>query len=142
MATITIDGKNAIMGRLFTYVAKQSLLGNTVDVVNCEQIVISGRPENTRERYYKLMFDIGQPLKGPFISRLPDKFSKRMIRNMLPYKKKRGSEALARIKFHIGTPVAFKDAKLTIVAGTSADKLPKLRSTTLQKLLRSLGGTV
>lgn len=142
MAAITIDGKDAIMGRLFTYVAKQSLLGNTVDVVNCEQIVISGRPENTRARYYKLMFDIGQPLKGPHISRLPDKFAKRMIRNMLPYKQKRGADALKRIKFHIGTPVAFKEATLTTVAGANADKLPKLRSTTLQKLLRSLGGKV
>ncbi len=141
MAEITIDAKNAIMGRLFTYVAKQALLGNTLHIVNCEHMVISGRAEVIRERYYKRMFDLGMPNKGPHISRLPDKFAKRMIRNMVPYKQQRGKDALARIRFHIGVPAAFKDATFTALPHADATTLPG-RSVTVQKLLHSLGGTV
>ncbi len=41
------NGKDLILGRLATVVAKQALLGEEVKVVNCEKIMISGRKTNT-----------------------------------------------------------------------------------------------
>ena len=36
-----INAKDAILGRLGTYVAKQALLGNKVDVINCEETLVA-----------------------------------------------------------------------------------------------------
>jgi large subunit ribosomal protein L13 len=43
---VVIDAEGAILGRLSTNVAKRLLQGETVDVVNVEKIVISGKPES------------------------------------------------------------------------------------------------
>jgi len=37
-----IDATNLILGRLGTYVAKKALLGNKIDIVNCENSVVTG----------------------------------------------------------------------------------------------------
>ena len=38
-----IDAKDLIAGRMGAFVAKQLLLGETVDIVNAEKAVISGK---------------------------------------------------------------------------------------------------
>ena len=48
-----IDAKDAILGRLSSYIAKQILLGNKVDVINCEEAVISGRKHSILEEYIR-----------------------------------------------------------------------------------------
>ena len=39
---LIIDGQGARLGRLASYVAKQSLKGDEVVVLNCEEVIISG----------------------------------------------------------------------------------------------------
>jgi large subunit ribosomal protein L13Ae len=41
-ATVVIDGKGHLLGRLTSIVAKQLLLGKKIVVVRAEQILISG----------------------------------------------------------------------------------------------------
>jgi len=48
-----IDAKDSILGRLGTYVAKQALLGNKVDVVNCEESLVSGRRHAILKEYIR-----------------------------------------------------------------------------------------
>ena len=38
MTKIIVDGKNAILGRLGSYVAKELLKGNSVEVINSEEV--------------------------------------------------------------------------------------------------------
>ena len=38
-----IDAKNVVLGRLSSFAAKQLLLGEEVDIVNCEEAVLSGK---------------------------------------------------------------------------------------------------
>lgn len=140
MAEINIDATNTILGRLSSYAAKQALLGSSVNIFNCEAAVISGEPKAIRDRYYYLMFKMGQPMKGPFRIKMSDRFVKRAIRGMLPYKQQRGLDAFKRTMCYLGVPEEFKDRKMIKVAGADASKLPKLKSIAVQALLKSLGG--
>ena len=42
-----IDSKNIILGRLASFAAKHALLGENVDIVNCESAVITGNKKRT-----------------------------------------------------------------------------------------------
>ncbi len=141
MAEINIDATNAIVGRLASYVAKQALMGNAVNIFNCEQAIISGSFQSNRAKFYHYIFKTGRPEKGPFMSRMPDRFVRRMVRGMVDHKNARGREAFERIMCYIGVPAAFKDKKLVKVA-KEASELPKLRYHTVGKLCTSLGGRV
>jgi len=115
MITMIIDGKNAVLGRMITQVAKRALLGETIDIVNCEKIIVSGKKEMVFAKYDRLK-KMGVPRKGPFISADPEKFVKRIIRGMLPYKQPKGRDAFARIKCHEGIPAEFEGKELEKVA--------------------------
>ena len=62
-----LDANNLIVGRFGTFVAKKALLGERIDIINCEKAVISGRKEEVFAKYKKRR-DIGAPRKGPFIN--------------------------------------------------------------------------
>ena len=105
-----IDAKDAVLGRLSSYVAKQVLLGSKVDVVNCEEAVVSGKKPSILENYIRRI-DRKAPTKGPYLYRRPDFFVKRTIRGMLPFKRARGRDAFKNIKCHIGVPDSLKNEK-------------------------------
>lgn len=112
MKTIIIDGKNKVMGRLASTVAKLLLQGNKVIVLNAKDIVITGSRNYTIELWEKRFSrsDIGNPRRyGPKISVRPDFFFKRVVRGMLPRKQAKGRMALKNLKVYIGTPEEYKN---------------------------------
>ena len=139
---INIDAKDTIIGRLAAYAAKQALLGNTVNIFNSEKGIISGNPIKIKEKYLYLKNETGQPTKGPYVPRMPDRFVKKIIKRMLPHKKTRGKEALKKIKCYIGIPEESKDKKLLSVEKANKQKLRELKYTTIQEICRSLGGKI
>jgi ribosomal protein uL13 len=109
---IVIDGKNAILGRLASYVAKESLKGEEVSIVNCGEIIITGNKKFMEQDMQKRREMIGSGQKGPHISRTSEKIVKRAIRGMLPdHREGRGKEAFKRIKCYVNVPAEFKDSK-------------------------------
>ena len=107
-----IDGKNAVLGRLASYVAKESLKGEEVSIVNCGEIIITGNKKFMEQDMQKRREMIGSGQKGPHISRTSEKIVKRAIRGMLPdHREGRGKEAFRRIKCYAGVPPEFKDSK-------------------------------
>ena len=103
MADIFIDATNAIVGRIGAYAAKRALLGDTIKIFNCEKAIMSGSKKQVTEKYYLRRNKIGQPQKGPFISRMPDRFFRRTIRGMLPYKRTKGADAPTKAKLNTPT---------------------------------------
>ncbi len=107
-----IDGKNAIMGRLASYAAKEALKGEEIAIVNCEQIIITGSKKDIKEKFEAKRGRVGSTLKGPKVSRTNEKIVKRIIRGMLPnYRTGRGREAFKRIKCYVGVPKEFEESK-------------------------------
>jgi large subunit ribosomal protein L13 len=112
-----IDGKNAILGRLASYAAKQALEGEEVVILNCEEIIITGRKKASEEKFQASRERVGSSQKGPKISRTPYMIVKRAIRGMLPnHRVGRGRKAFKRIKCYNKIPKEFEDKK-KIVSG-------------------------
>ncbi len=114
---IIIDGKNATMGRLASYVAKQALRGEEIVVLNCKEVIITGNKQFIKEDYQQRRRRVGSNQKGPRVSQMPEKIVKKAIRGMLPnHRWGRGKEVLQKIKCYNETPKEFEDKK-KIVAG-------------------------
>ena len=117
-----IDAKDSILGRLGSYVAKQAMLGNKVDVINCEECVISGRKQAILYEYLRRL-KRKAPTKAPYFYRRPDMLVKRTIRGMLPFKRARGRNAFKNIKCYIGMPENLKNEKILTIENSKSDKL-------------------
>ena len=107
-----IDGKNAVLGRLASYAAKEALKGEDIVILNCEQVIITGNKRDIRETFESKRRRVGSGQKGPKHSRTADKIVKRTIRGMLPnHRKGRGKIALKKINCFIGIPKEFEERK-------------------------------
>lgn len=113
-----VNAENLILGRLATFVAKQALLGEKVEIINCERAVVSGSKENVLA-HYKWKREVGDTFKGPFFSRGPDRIVKRTVRGMLPYKKDRGRKAFSKVRCYIGIPESLKDKNYISVSNAN-----------------------
>lgn len=110
-----IDGKNAVLGRLASYAAKEALKGEEIVILNCDQIIITGNKKNIREKFEEKRRKVGSGQKGPKHSRDSEKIVKRAIRGMLSnHRKGRGKIAYRKIKCYIGVPKEFQEAKKII----------------------------
>ncbi len=107
-----IDGKNAVLGRLASYAAKEALKGEDIVILNCEHIIITGNKRDIRETFERKRRRVGSGQKGPKHSRTADKIVKRTIRGMLPnHRKGRGKIAFRKINCFIGVPKEFEERK-------------------------------
>ena len=112
-----IDGKNAVLGRLASYVAKEALKGEEIVILNCEQVIITGNRKDIKERFEAKRRRVGSSQKGPVHSRSSEKIVKRTVRGMLPdHRRGRGKIAFKRIKCYTGIPKEFQESK-KIVSG-------------------------
>ncbi len=134
-----IDAKDLIVGRLGAFVAKQTLLGEKIDIVNSELAVVSGTKAVILKRF-KQRADRGTPAKGPHYIRSADRLLKRMIRDMLPYKNERGKTAFKNIKCWKGIPPQFEGKDFKTVPGAVVSKLPNYKYLSLKDIVRFLGG--
>ena len=108
---IVIDATNAILGRLASFAAKQSLLGKSVIIVNCNEVVISGKKSNILTEYKIARARGGSSQRGPNFPKIPERIVKRTVRGMLSYKQGRGRSALDRVICYNAVPAEFVEAK-------------------------------
>jgi len=135
---IIVDGKDLIVGRVATFVAKQALNGETIKIINCEQMYITGDKafllnEMQRRR------DQGTWSKGPFFFRRPDRFVRRIVRGMIPYKTSRGSLAYKRVLCYIGHPEELKQHKAISIDIANIKHVRNLRYLTVSELCKHMG---
>jgi large subunit ribosomal protein L13 len=135
---IIVDGKDLIVGRVATFVAKQALLGETVKIVNCEQMYVSGDRaflvEDTHRRRMQGTWE-----KGPFFFRRPDRFVRRIVRGMVNHKTPRGTLAYKRVMCYIGHPEELKQHKAISIDGAHIKKIPNLKYVTVNELCKMMG---
>lgn len=135
-----INAENLILGRFATFAAKKSLMGEKVDIINCEKAVISG-DKYRLFRDYKNRRDRGT-YKGPFLPRLPDRFVRRAIRGMLPYKQDKGKTAFGNIKCHVGVPQNLKDSKSEVLENAQLKNLKNDKFIYVKELCKNLGAKI
>ena len=112
-----IDGKNATLGRLASYVSKECLKGEEIIILNCDKIIITGNKKNIKENFEKKRKWVGSTQKGPKISRISEKIVKKVIRGMLPnYRNGRGRDAFKKLRCYNNVPKEFEE-KEKIISG-------------------------
>ncbi|MBT6402604.1 50S ribosomal protein L13 [Candidatus Woesearchaeota archaeon] len=134
------NGEGMVLGRLATMVAKDILLGETVNVVNSEKVIISGDKTKVVANEKKKRDRKGYPLKSAKFTRSPDRCVRRTIRGMIPWKQARGKEAFKRVMCFIGVPEVLANEKMITVEKHSVKKLPTLNYITIGKICKALGG--
>ena len=134
-----INATNLILGRLASFVAKQALLGETIDIVNCGHAVIIGRKKDVLNKYKKRI-EKGTPVKGPFFPKTSERLVKRTIRGMLPYKKEHGKLAFKKIKCHLDVPQDLKDKKILHLDNFDVYKTHNLNFVRVDQICKLLGG--
>ena len=108
-----VNGENAIMGRLASYVAKEAMKGEEFAVVNCEKVIITGDKKEIKEKYLEKREKVGSGQKGPKVSRLSEQIVKRAIRGMLSnHRKGMGKLAFRRVKCYVGIPKEFEGSEM------------------------------
>jgi large subunit ribosomal protein L13 len=121
-----IDGKDAVLGRLASYIAKEAMKGDKINIINCNDIRILGDKIEIIEKYKKKIKMGGSSLKGPKIIRSPERIVKRTIRGMLSHKQERGKVALKNIRCYNLIPKELKDEKTEKIKIKSSIKYIKL----------------
>lgn len=132
-----INGENLILGRLSAIVAKKALLGEKIDIINCEKVVVSGRKREIINSY-KEKSQIRGELKGPYLPKTPDRFVRRTIRGMLPYKQERGAKAFKRVMCYLGAPDKLKGQKQEAVPEAHVGNLRMVKIITVEDICKSL----
>lgn len=122
-----IDGKDAVLGRLASFAAKEALKGESIAIVNCKQVIITGNETNIRETFEKKRKRVGSGQKGPKFPRTSERIVKWAIRGMIPnYRKSRGKEAFNRIKCYNEIPKEFENAEKITINREKTNKNQKL----------------
>ncbi len=139
MATVNVfDGKGAIAGRLASHIVKLILAGQTVIVLNAQQVVISGKPRMVVAKYAarRGITNKADPSKAAKWPKRPDYLFKKIVSGMMPKRTSRSKAALGRLKAYLGTPKEY-EGHAKIDSKTGHKKLTSA-SLTLQELCSQL----
>jgi len=134
------DGEGLLLGRLCSVVAKKSLLGEEIVIVNCDKVIISGGKRQVFANEKQKQERRGYPLKSAKRPRMSDRFVRRRVRGMLPWSQTRGKEAFKRVMCYTGVPEEFQGKDLLTIEAASMKKLPNLKFVTVNEVVKNLGG--
>src|SRR4030042_4322505 len=116
-----VNAEGQILGRMGSKIAKLVLNGEEVIILNAEKVVISGKRKSKIAEAH-LFLEVGAPERGPFHYRRPDRYLRKSVRGMLPFKQPKGKNAYKRLKAYMGIPIEFKDQQLiTFEEASSVD---------------------
>jgi len=122
-----IDGQGCVLGRLASYVAKQTLKGERIEIVNCNKVIISGRKKDIEKTFTEKRGRVGSGQKGPQPIKTSDRMVKRAIRGMLPnFREGRGREAFRKITCYVGVPKEFEEKKKVSIAKEGKQKFSRV----------------
>jgi large subunit ribosomal protein L13 len=106
-----VNAEGQIVGRMCSKIAKLLLNGEEVIILNAEKAVYSGK-KKAKIAEQHLFLEVGAPERGPFHYRRPDRFLRKVVRGMLPFKQPKGIAAYKRLKAFMGVPVEFANQKM------------------------------
>ncbi len=103
-----VNAEGLIVGRMCSKVAKRLLNGEEVIILNAEKAVFSGKKKSKVAEAH-VFLEVGAPRRGPFHYRRPDRFLRKTVRGMVPFKQPKGKSAYKRLRVFMGVPLEFKD---------------------------------
>jgi large subunit ribosomal protein L13 len=132
-----VNAEGLIVGRMCSKVAKRLLNGEEVIILNAEKAVFSGK-KKSKVLEAHIFLEVGAPMRGPFHYRRPDRFLRKTVRGMVPYRIPKGKSAYKRLKVFMGVPIEFKDQTMITFDEAQSIKL-KGPHFTLGELAKEIG---
>ena len=132
-----VNAEGLIVGRMCSKVAKRLLNGEEVIILNAEKAVFSGK-KKAKVLEAHIFLEVGAPVRGPFHYRRPDRFLRKTVRGMVPYKQPKGKNAYKRLKVFMGIPIELKDQQMITFEEASSANL-KGPHFTLGELAKEIG---
>lgn len=132
-----VNAEGQIVGRMCSKVAKLLLNGEEIVIVNAEKAIFSGKKKSKIAEAH-LFLEVGAPARGPFHYRRPDRYLRKTVRGMVPFKQPKGKAAYKRLKVFMGIPIEFKDQNMVTFDDAQATKL-KGPHFTLAELAKEIG---
>jgi large subunit ribosomal protein L13 len=117
-----VNAEGLIVGRMCSKVAKRLLNGEQVIILNAEKAVFSGK-RKSKIAEAKQFLEVGAPERGPFHYRRPDRFLRKTVRGMIPFKQPKGKNAYKRLKVFMGIPMEFKGQEMITFTEASSVNL-------------------
>lgn len=117
-----VNAEGLIVGRMCSKVAKRLLNGEEVIILNAEKAVFSGKVKSKVLEAH-IFLEVGAPMRGPFHYRRPDRFLRKAVRGMLPFKQPKGKSAYKRLKCYMGVPLDLKDREMITFSEASVANL-------------------
>lgn len=136
-----IDGTDLILGRLATKVAKAAIAGEQIVVVNCEEVVVTGKRDVVFAKYKKTA-NRTTMLKGPRIHRGADRLVRRTIRGMIPYKTAKGKEAFQRVMCYVGVPSEVSKEKIETFKDSNIHNTENMQFVKMKEVSKVLGAKI
>ena len=132
-----VNAEGLIVGRLCSKVAKRLLNGEEVIILNAEKAVFSGK-KKSKVLEAHIFLEVGAPRRGPFHYRRPDRFLRKAVRGMVPFKQPKGKNAYKRLKVFMGVPLELKDKEMITFTEASSANL-KGPHFTLGEMAKEIG---
>lgn len=126
---VVIDASGLILGRLASHVAKKILAGGEVMIVNAEKAKIVGSKRYIVEEFKKHLTTrtLGSQKKAPKHPRKPDTYVRRVVRGMIPWKRKtKGKIAYGRLKVYIGYPATLGEESAQTILDAKSNIQPSM----------------
>jgi len=120
--TTLVNAEGLIVGRMCSKVAKRLLNGEEVIILNAEKAVFSGK-KKSKVLEAHIFLEVGAPERGPFHYRRPDRFLRKAVRGMLPFKQPKGKTAYKRLKCYMGIPLDLKGREMITFSEASSINL-------------------
>jgi len=139
--SVIIDATNMLAGRLASRVAKLSLQGRHVIILNVEKAVISGKKMSVLEEFRRRLRTrtLGSQRTAPVHPKRPDRIMRRIVRGMLPWDRPKGKEAFRRVEAYVGWPDEFKGKAAQKFGDADASRL-RCKHVTLGEISEEIGG--
>ncbi|MGD0451496.1 MAG: 50S ribosomal protein L13 [Candidatus Bathyarchaeia archaeon] len=132
-----VNAEGLIVGRMCSKVAKRLLNGEEVTILNAEKAVFSGK-KKAKILEAHIFLEVGAPVRGPFHYRRPDRFLRKTVRGMVPYKQPKGKAAYARLRVFMGVPLDLRGKEMITFEEASSANL-KGPHFTLGELAKEIG---
>jgi len=132
-----VNAEGLIVGRMCSKVAKRLLNGEEVTILNAEKAVFSGK-KKAKILEAHIFLEVGAPVRGPFHYRRPDRFLRKTVRGMVPFKQPKGKEAYKRLRVFMGVPLDLRGKEMITFEEASSANL-KGPHFTLGELAKEIG---
>jgi large subunit ribosomal protein L13 len=135
-----VNAEKMVAGRLSSKVAKALINGETITIVNAENVVLVGRKEDLLRKFVARVDAAvkSNPHYGPKYDRIPSKMLRKMVKGMLPNKSRTNERLISNLTVYNSIPKEFKEQEFANIEGVMFNE--RNDSLTLGEIAKLLGG--